>query len=64
MPRTQVQHQQTLWGGIIRNTEGRCAENRKVNVGFEVPTSFHAGFLDSLFFYPEDGGDTFFRKVG
>jgi hypothetical protein len=27
-------------------------------------TCFHAGFLLSLFFDPEDGGDMFLRNVG
>jgi hypothetical protein len=67
MPRTQVQHQQELWDGILRDTEASCAENRKVSVTFEVLTavlsSFHASFLLGLFFDPEDGGDTFIRNA-
>jgi hypothetical protein len=29
-----------------------------------LATCFHAGFLRSLFFDPEDGGDMFLRNVG
>jgi hypothetical protein len=28
-----------------------------------LATYFHAGFLHGIFFYPEDGGDMFFRNV-
>jgi hypothetical protein len=50
--------------------------NKNVVVGFEVLTAvvmksralivtcLHAGFLLSLLFNPEDGGDMFLRNVG
>jgi hypothetical protein len=30
----------------------------------QLATCFHAGFLLSLFFYPEDGGDVSHQKIG
>jgi hypothetical protein len=29
-----------------------------------LPPAFHPGVLLGIFFFPEDGGDMFFRKVG